>query len=194
MTVRMTWRAEEWQRAAVPALNDGLAAAAAVCANQAVVNLSQNAPPSAPGDYPAHDQGNLRNSISYAHPDALGTPLKSAFGTAVFYGRVLEFGKVITPRNKQYLKVPVNRQLARWVVRNNMEDKLVLIRPADSGPLLVLPERVGFKVVYKLVRSVQIKPRPWIIRSAMMARAQAQKRFIAVAKQRLKAAALVEGT
>jgi hypothetical protein len=196
MTVTMTWRGEDWAKAALPALNDGLTAAAAVCANQAVVNLSQNKPPSQPGDFPGHDQSNLRNSIAYASPDALGTPLKSAFGTAVFYGRVLEFGKVITPRNKQYLKVPLDRALARHVVRNNLEDKLVLIRPKDGGPaLLCLPVHKGepLKPVYKLVKSVQIKPRPWIVRSAMMARDAAQRRFIAVAKQRLKAAALVEG-
>ena len=158
MTSKVTWRADEWQRKAIPALNAGLTAAAMVMADQAVRNFGTEgggvagasrsplaggptrnrrrttgraryiAAPA--GRFPGVRTGLLRNSISFASPESLGSPLRAAFGTALKYGRHLEFG------------------------------------------------------------TSRMASRPWIIRSAMMARARAGRAFAAVAARQLKASGL----
>lgn len=189
--VQVEWRGEDWQRAALPALNAGLTVAAAVAANEAVANLSRNSPPSQPGDFPAHDQSHLRNSIAFASPESLGSPLHAAFGTAVHYGRTLEFGAVITPKKSKLLKVPLDRQLARQAERNNW--KLTMVRPEGKNPLLGISQKGVFRPIYVLVPKVVLKPRPWIVRSAEMARARMERAFVRTAKAHLKAAALTKG-
>lgn len=83
-----------------------------------------------PGAFPGVRTSTLRRSVNWASPEALGTPLHAAFGTAIVYGRYLEFG---------------TRRMAA---------------------------------------------RPWIVRSALQAKAQAQAMFVRVAKARLKAAGM----
>lgn len=203
--VTFTWRGEEWQRAVVPAIEAGLTRAAMVMANQAVLNLSKNAPPSAPGDFPGHDLSVLRNSIAFASPATLGTPLHAAFGTAVRYGRVHEFGAIITAKTKK-LKVPINRQLARQAERNHWP--LVLIKRDGRPPLLARLLGTGrtsrrtrsgnysggerVEPIFVLKDSVRIPARPWVRRSATMAREAAQAAFVAAASAQLKAAGLVQ--
>jgi CO/xanthine dehydrogenase FAD-binding subunit len=115
-----TWRGEEWKAAATYAVNRGLTEAAAVMADQAVRNMGTSGGgirgsgrridqrgrrigplkligrpqwiSSLRGGYPGVRTSNLRNSIAFVAPEALGTPLRAAFGTMVFYGRYLEFG------------------------------------------------------------------------------------------------------
>ena len=112
----VTWNVDKFQAALVPAINKGLTAAALVCAEQARELLSGPSP-SAPGSPPGVDTGHLRNSISHVSPEAAGTPLKAHFGTAVFYGRHLEFGAYIKPKQAKYLAIPVDRGLAQKLQR-----------------------------------------------------------------------------
>lgn len=119
--VTITWTADQWKASAIPALNQGLTAAAAVMANQAVENFGSEGGgvlgsghkidpatgkrkgklyrrgkaryiPSPPGSFPGIRTSNLRNSIAFVSPESLGTPLHAAYGTRVKYGRHLEFG------------------------------------------------------------------------------------------------------
>jgi len=186
----MLWNGEAWIDGLKQAANAGLGAAAMVCADTAVRNLSKNSPPSAPGDFPGHDLSLLRNSIAWATPDVLYTPLHAAFGTAVKYGRIHEFGGVITAKGKA-LKVPIDRKLARQVERAGT--KLTLIKRKGKPPLLVLIKNEGRSArrgsggnfagghqmtpVYVLKKSVRIPARPWIRRSSTMAQPRAQKAF-----------------
>lgn len=118
MTTIVDWRGEEWLRQAIPSINKGLTAAAAVMADQAS-QLLNGPSPSAPGSPPGNDTGLLHNSIRFVSPESLGTNLKAAFGTAVPYGRHLEFGAVISAKNTKYLPVPVDRALAATMRRRS---------------------------------------------------------------------------
>lgn len=206
--VTITWKADEWMAAAMPAIDAGLTAAALVMADQATRNLSENSPPSSPGQFPAHDQSTLRNSIAFASPEALGTPGHAAFGTAIHYGRMLEFGGTIRAKGKK-LKVPIDRERARSVERTGKAKDLVLIKRDNKAPILALIKNAGRASrrtstghyaggdqvipVYVLMQSVTIKPRPWIVRSAHMAKPLATEMFVRVAGEKLKAAGLVKG-
>lgn len=110
MAARITWRVEEWKRSMAPAIDVGLFAAADAFADGAK-ELLNGPSPSSPGSPPGHDTGHLSRSIQAASPQALGTPGRAAFGTAVEYGRHLEYGAIIRPKTKKYLAVPVNRRL-----------------------------------------------------------------------------------
>lgn len=161
----IVWKDAQWKAAAMPAINDGLHAAALVMADQAARNMGSegggvlgsgaridpetgkrkgalrrwykgkpryiSAPP---GRFPGVRTSTLRSSIAAVHPTALGTPGHAAFGTALRYGRYLEFG-------------------------------------TKKGNRVMLA-------------------RPWIVRSALMARAKASAVFVRVAKARLKAGGL----
>lgn len=119
-TVTLEWRGEEWRSRLVVALNKGLANAAAVMADQAVKNMGtegggvrgsankvnpatgEHGPrlrfkkkrwiSAPPGAFPGIRKRQLTNSITFASPEQLGTGLRAAFGTALKYGRYLEFG------------------------------------------------------------------------------------------------------
>lgn len=166
--VTLTWRGGAWRAAMVPAINQGLFAAAVVMANQASRNMGTqgggvlgsgaridpktgerkgpltrwyrgkprwiSAPP---GAFPGMRLGTLKRSIMAVHPSALGTPGHAAFGTALPYGRYLEFGT----------------------------------RPRANG-------------------HPGMARRPWIVRSALMARAKASAAFVRTAKAQLKARGL----
>lgn len=114
---RVEWYGEEMMQKLIPSLNAGLTAAAAQMDNQAVVNFGRDGSPSTPGGVPGVDDGHLQKSIRHASPETMGTPLKAAFGTATSYGRYLEFGAHIRAKRTKYLAVPVNRQLAKTLLR-----------------------------------------------------------------------------
>ncbi len=150
--VTITWTADQWRAAAVPAINKGLTAAAAVMADTAARNFGTegggvagaSASPltggptsgrtrvrgsaryfsSPPGAFPGVRTGMLRNSVAFASPDSLGTPLHAAYGTAVKYGRMLEFG--------------TSRMPARpWIVRSAFQARpkaqAVFVRTASAA-------------------------------------------------------------
>lgn len=209
MTVKITWTADQWARAIVPAINAGLTAAAQVCADQAVQSFGSS--PSPPGSPPGVDTGLLRNSIAVASPEALGTPLKAAFGTAVQYGRHLEFGAVVRAKSTKYLPVPVNRGLAQAIRRRIGKGAslrgypgLKFIPRKGGGGVLVLTDSVRYQknrgkftarsgqVAFVLKEQVIIAPRPWIRRAAIAARSEAAAAANAVTLQRMKQAGLVK--
>lgn len=214
MTVQITWRGDQWARAIVPAINRGLTAAAQVCADQAKSSMGRS--PSSPGSPPGVDTGMLRASIVAVSPEALGTPLRSAFGTALPYGRHLEFGAHVTPKRSKYLFVPVDRGLAQKLNRIGAGGVrgmpgLKYIPPGrgrggNYGGRFVLTQgtRVHVRGVRRqsrsvspgttvaiLLKSVRILPRPWIRRAAMTAAPKARAAFVAVAKADLMSKGLV---
>lgn len=135
--VRVTWRGDEWLRAALPHFNAGLTAAAAVGASYAaskmgtegggqlvggkVINVKRGSKPvrakgkaryvaSPPGTYPGRRTGHLTRSVMSVSPERLGTPLHAAYGTATRYGRFLELGtRRMAPRP--------------WVIRSARESQ-----------------------------------------------------------------------
>lgn len=193
----------------MPAINAGLTAAAQVCADQAVQSFGSS--PSPPGSPPGVDTGFLRNSIAAVSPEALGTDLRAAFGTAVAYGRHLEFGAIITPKNVQYLPVPVNRGLAQAIRRRIGQGAslrgypgLQFIPRRGGGGVLVMKNSLrygknnkrlsakGGDVAFVLKKQVRIAPRPWIRRAAAEARDAAANAARFVTTARLKEAGLVK--
>lgn len=210
-----TWSADKWLAAIVPAINAGLTAGAARCADEAV--RSFGASPSRPGGPPGVDTGHLRRSIAFVSPEAAGTPLKAYFGTAVAYGRWLEFGAFITPKRAKYLLVPVDRALAQRLRRMGAGaggaramPGLKYIPPGKGkrhGGRLVLASSVKVhvrgskgksrtasagKTVFVLKDSVRLQPRPWIMRAALGPKVEVEEIVRRVTKERLVAAALVK--
>lgn len=189
MTTKSEWHGEEWMRQAIPSINKGLTAAAMVMADQATQLLSGPSP-SAPGSPPGVDTGTLRNSITFASPESLGTNLRAAFGTAVHYGRHLEFGAIIRPKNSKWLTVPVDRGLAQTMARKGFTGSVRSIpglkyippaKGANNGGRLVLESSVRVnvrgpkkktrgvsagKTVFVLKKQATIKAHPWIRRAA----------------------------
>jgi hypothetical protein len=138
--VTVTWRADEWMESAVPALNKGLTAAAARGADQAVRNFGTEGggvkgadlsplaggkrtnrkkkkgkaryTASPPGSFPGVRTSQLRNSVRFVSPDSMGTPLRSAIGTALKYGRWLELGTSKYPTMQR-----------PWLIRSVMMSK-----------------------------------------------------------------------
>jgi hypothetical protein len=210
----VTFRIDQWQQAALPAINAGLTAAAMVCANKAVESFG--ASPSPPGGPPGVDTGHLRRSIAFVSPEAANTPLKAHFGTAVAYGRHLEFGAFITPKKAKYLLVPVDRALAARLRRIGAGagaraiPGLKYIPPGRGkrhGGRLVLAKSVRVsvrgngkksrtvsagKTAFVLKDSVRIQPRPWIMRAAIIGAPDAVAAARQVCKERLMAAGTVK--
>lgn len=84
-------------------------------------------------------------------------------GTALKYAAIQEFGGVITAQGKA-LTVPIHRDARRaseqgQSVREAFGDTLAFIKRKGKPPLLVRPE--GFDVMYVLVKSVTLPPRPY---------------------------------
>lgn len=181
----VTWRGDEWIAEAMPCLNNGLAMAAAVCADQAVRNFGTSGggvvgadkspldggpktgrsrkagrafyKSSPPGGFPGVRTSYLRNSITFVHPDKLGTPLRAAFGTAVKYGKYLEFGAIIKPKNKKALRFE--------------------IAPG----------------VFIFRKKAVLKARPWIVRSANQALPIAERVFVKTVMDEMRAKGLIGG-
>lgn len=118
MGYTVTFRRDEVKAAILDACDAGVTAAASYLADRAVEML--NGPsPSSPGTPPGLDSGNLSRSIRYVGPESLGRGAAS-FGTAVPYGRSLEFGAFITPKRSKYLAVPVDRAAVQKLQRRVM--------------------------------------------------------------------------
>lgn len=220
MTVKITWTADQWARAIIPAINAGLTAAAQVCADQAVQSFGSS--PSPPGSPPGVDTGLLRNSIAVASPEALGTPLKAAFGTAVPYGRHLEFGAVVRPKKAKALAIPNDRGAGQAIIRQfgkgaslRGNSNLRFIPMTKFGFVGVLVNKKMFSVhvrgikgtafsgggtrkipkgsiMFFLRTQVTIAPRPWIMRAANAARAEAGAAANKTMLQRMRQAGLVK--
>lgn len=82
-----------------------------------------------PGAYPGVRTGHLRRSITYVGPDASGVPGLALAGTAVRYGRYLEFGTMGFPDIQEdgkggHRTVAGQRMAARpWAMRSALEAK-----------------------------------------------------------------------
>lgn len=207
---KVQWNGDAYLRRLRDAVDEGLYAAAQVMANQAVINLSGPSP-SKPGDFPGVDTGHLRNSIAAVHPRDLGTPGRAAFGTAVMYGRYLELGAFITPKKSKYLAIPVDRAMAQRLrrlgggVSVRSIPGLKYIPPGKNrkpgyGGRLVIANSVKVSVrgasrksrtvaagttAFVLKDSVVLKPRPWLRRSAIMAKAAAATAFASTVKKKM---------
>lgn len=184
----VNWNAGAAKALLIKAMNAGLTAAAEVAANQAERSFGSDhgGVPSAPGSPPNSQTGHLRNSIAYCSPDALGTPLRAAYGTNVAYGRHLEFGAVIRPKSVKYLPVPINlparlmlRRLGGFgvgVVGSLRTQNLMMIRPKGKPAMLVEKTPTGRikknGAAFVLKKSVKIAARPWAKRAGIDAASQ----------------------
>jgi len=199
VTTRVTFDVSKLGDALTRAVNDGLAAAANVAADEAVRSFGKNGEASSPpGSPPNWHSGKLGNSISYAHPDRLGTPLHAAFGTEVPYGKYLETGATVRPKRTKYLPVPINdaakrmaRQVGNQGVSLRTKNLKVIIDKAKRQALLVEQTKTGKQrkngAVFVLKRSVTIKARPWIMRAAKSAPDAMLAAFKAAARNSLQA-------
>lgn len=181
------WNPEAFIESLRRGANAGASAAAVVGADAAVRSFGSDhgGVPSKPGSPPNSQSGNLRNSVAATAPGAMGNG-RAAFGTAVFYGKVMENGATIRAKRTKFLPVPLNvaakRLMAKlagssvgWAGGENVGSlrmfNLVVIR-AGGRLFLVEPakSRSGKKgermptngARFLLAKSVTIKPRPWL--------------------------------
>lgn len=178
------------------ATDDGLAAAALVGADAAVSVLGRNhgGVHSEPGEPPNSQTGTLSRSIHYVHPRNLA-PGVAAFGTNVEYGRHLEFGATVRPKNVKALPVPLTREAARLQRRVTSIRQLGLkfaYRPStkpNCAGILGTESGKGkvFKPMFALMRVVHIWPRPWLKRSMLASRSASQATFNRVVTQQMRA-------
>lgn len=179
------------------AVEDGLTEAAGVAAARAETSFGSDhgGVPSQPGSPPNSQSGHLRNSIAYASPLRLGTPLHAAFGTNVPYGMYLEKGATVTAKRSKYLPVPIN-QPAKDMLRRQKgaslrtsSAKLVVEKARGGGLLLVEKTPRGKEkkngAVFILKRSITIRPRPWALRAANDARTEMLAAFDLAVKRSL---------
>lgn len=161
----------------------GLGQASAVLERQMKTNLSAVSP-SSPGGFPGKDVGELRKSIHY---NIEGT--RARVGTNLDYGRYLEYGFKSTAKGKGALPVPLNRE-ARKMLRQASAAKsplwvmfpnLAMVKRKGKPPLLILTGGKGtrggkqWKPMFVLKKSVTVAPRPWVLRSAAMAKTNMDK-------------------
>ena len=171
MTVKLQWSGgmDGWRARINAACNAGLTAAVEVAADTVARSMGSDhgGAPSAPYSPPNSQSGNLLNSIHYASPDRLGTPLKAAFGSNAEYAKILEFGGTITAKRTKYLPVPVNKA-AKDMLRRAMGESLrgqnLKLIVAKGKAMLVEKTRTGREkksgAVFVLKRSIYIAPRP----------------------------------
>lgn len=87
-----------------------------------------------PGKFPGVRTSLLRNSVRGVSPERMGTPLHAAFGTAVKYGRYLEFGWIPSRAIDVRTQASLDRGLARvparpWIRRSAMQ----AAKPAEAA-------------------------------------------------------------
>ena len=134
LTTTVIWKDAAWRAAIIPHLNTALTVGATVVRNEAYRALTahQSPPTSRPGQVPHRDTGQLSESLTVASPSQLGN-LHAAMGTAIHYGRTLEFGGVEshTPKSSAHemdmgrsQRVGRRYKAARpWIVRSLMVSK-----------------------------------------------------------------------
>lgn len=182
---RFEWHGDKLAEDVRAATSVGIGVAAVELATQMKVNLT-NRGVSAPGAMPGFDTGQLRGSIV----SQVTSPTTARAGTALPYGRWLEYGFRSTAKGKSSLPVPLNREARRMLRQAQNKGglrsvpNLVLITRKGKPPLLVQTRGKGtkggkqWKPMFVLKKSIVVAPRPWVRRSAAMARAKMNKAFI----------------
>jgi len=186
MTSRVDWRGDEFVKSVVlPAARDGLAAAAVEVERQMRTNL--NGPsPSAPGDFPGKDTGDLGRSIA----SAMTGDLSVGIGTNQERGRHLEYGWHSRAKKGKFLTIPLTDKARRMRrVFSNLRaatPKLRLLR-TGKGKLFLVRDVGGrnarMEFWFVLKKAVTVAPRPWAARSLSMAEKKASEKFAQRAAQ-----------
>jgi hypothetical protein len=174
--------------AILAAADAGLEAAGDVIANRAVTSMGTNhgGVPSAPLGPPNSQSGTLHKSIM--RTKAINHVVK--VGTAVKYGRYLEFGAVVTPKKAERLAIPLNaeaRMLSRRVAGSGGLRSLNLksIKTRNGNILLGREKWSGrgasksrsFEALFVLKFIAIILPRPWLRPALAQSRPQALAAF-----------------
>lgn len=140
----------------------GLESAGTGLQNDLKKTLRKNRSPSRPGQAPGVVTGQLHLSVQQDRSNINQFVLR--VGTNLAYGRHLEYGARIRPKNKKALAVPLT-DLARKNKPNKFPKKLQMIKRKGRAPLLV--QLVGGKKKrmiphYILLGQVNLAPRPWM--------------------------------
>lgn len=183
-----TWNGEAVAQDVKAAMRDGLANGSQVLQRQMKRNLISKGP-STPGSFPAQGEtGNLHQSITYN----LTSDTTSKVGTHLDYGRWLEYGFTATAKGKGALPIPLNKEARRMLMHakaakqslRNIGHGLVFIDRKGKPPLLVKTNGKGTRggkswiPMFVLKKSVRIAPRPWVLRSFEMCKAEINARII----------------
>ncbi len=124
--------------------------------------------PSAPGQPPNINTGNLRNNTVASK----AKNMRCAVGTPVKYGLYLENGATITPKNVKFLPVPIGPEGSRFRASHlgSLKGTGLTLIPRKGKPALLVREvgkgskRTGARIepLFVLLPSVRIQPRPWL--------------------------------
>lgn len=189
MTVRATWNGDRFNRQLHVAVDAAATAMARTVAEQARANLRSTKAGidqssgrkfftggSKPGGFPAARSGFLSRSVTST--GAQGGV--SYAGTNVKYGRYLEYGAVIRPKQARALTIPLNGEAVRLLARHRRTrniPNLRVVKLRDGRMFLVGKRHRAGKnekpvFLFVLKQEVRIAPRPWLLRSAKQSRSR----------------------
>jgi hypothetical protein len=116
---------------------------------------------SKPGQFPHARTGKLRQSIYGVH-EGSKKQVAGRVGTSLIYGRALELGATIRPKNARALTIPMTEEAEKRPAKQ-FKRPLSLVWPTGSKHGWLV-EQKGKKTVlqYLLVRKVALKPRPFL--------------------------------
>lgn len=183
------------------AMNRGLTDSAIVLADTMVRSFGSNhgGIPSAPGQVPHSQTGGLRNSIGYI--EAVNG--ESGAGTTLAYGRFLEVGAHIRPRNGRAIAIPLSPEAKRLSARHGGRVRSIInalkfdkARPmrwvkTRNGVLLLIAEgrrkNAGWMPFFLLTKHARLAARPWLRPAFLKASARMQEAFIRRVNQEMSA-------
>lgn len=179
---------DRYQRLVVHALNRGVGAAASRLASGMRSIMSTGAPrtSSAPGTPPNVQRGQLRNSMQ----STPGRGLRAFAGTNVKYGRILDRGGTIYPKNARMLAVPLGpegRRASELVGNNGIRSLNLVPAKNRSGTIFLKRPGKGGEFLFKLQKSVHIRERPWAMPAVRASSRAMVATFARVARQTIRA-------
>ena len=183
--VTFTWNGPQFVAATKESVKDGLLAAGVVLLRsmEKTVGVNGGGIPSAPGEPPRKQQGNLFKSLHVQEKRALGIV---RVGTNYPVGRWMEFGVPnIKPKRGRYLAIPLNKKAQRMYAGlggASLRTKNLTLIKSKSGNLILVEKTPGGKIkkngaAFVLKDHVTIKARPWVWPSYNKARTDMQNTF-----------------
>ena len=146
--------------------------------NRKSSNKTNGGNPSAPGEPPARQSGNLAKSFQMVESAPGPNHYRCTLGTNVTYARIQEFGGRIVPIKAKYLAIPIGVD-GKWAARDsggNLRNLQLRVQVTTHGLYLVKDLNKGQKAakgskaakgaqtvfLFKLVKQVVLPARPYL--------------------------------